>query len=626
MGMFQTLGRTLGLDRRTFWEAVRLGCAAWLAFAIATFLHIENAYWAVMPVWVVSQPARGLLIGRAVFRVVGTLVGAAFGFALMWLDPGPAVVLACLGLWIAGWTAVLHLMRGVHSYGAMLAGMTAAVVLLPSLLHPAHGPALALARVECTLIGVLVVTLVTALWTPRSSVDEFRARLAALAEEVLVTALTMQAPLRGSDERRLLKEIADLQAAAAQVTAGSMSGYRRLRRIDAFIVATLGLLAQLQRHAFAAPSGHPALEEASARAVAQRVLQDGRLDALAPATDRVQDADVRAALRLMMESYAALGAEAEAAGEGHRTLRTVLFSPLADRRKALLLGIFTGISTTLAATIAFLLSSNAGELLALGVCIFGMVMGVLPAPRRMAPLMFCGVLAGVAIATLYRFGIQPHIATPLELVLSLSPFLMLGAFARLSRRTAIPAIDANMCFLLASQAVLPAVTDARDILSGGLALILAAGLATTVVRLLPRNRIGTARRLAQALADDLARLARPDTRGTSDAEQVRRGMMRLSIHLERGSRRGAERRWSLLSALALGETIARLRLRLASAAAPEQAALTDALEALADLRRDPDGAAARLGTITAAHADGDLRVAQAALKALLPVLRIGRSA
>ncbi len=103
-------------------------------------------------------------------------------------------------------------------------------------------------------------------------------------------------------------------------------------------------------------------------------------------------------------------------------------------------------------------------------------------------------------------------------------------------------------------------------------------------------------------------------------------MMRLSIHLERGSRRGAERRWSLLSALALGETIARLRLRLASAAAPEQAALTDALEALADLRRDPDGAAARLGTITAAHADGDLRVAQAALTALLPVLRIGRSA
>ncbi len=146
---------------------------------IATFLHIENAYWAVMPVWVVSQPARGLLIGRAVFRVVGTLVGAAFGFALMWLDPGPAVVLACLGLWIAGWTAVLHLMRGVHSYGAMLAGMTAAVVLLPSLLHPAHGPALALARVECTLIGVLVVTFVTALWTPRSSVEEFRARLAA---------------------------------------------------------------------------------------------------------------------------------------------------------------------------------------------------------------------------------------------------------------------------------------------------------------------------------------------------------------------------------------------------------------------------------------------------------------
>ena len=111
---FSKIGSYLGLDCSGVGYALQLALAAWLALAIASFLHIENAYWAAMPVWVVAQSSRGLLLERGFFRIVGTLVGAAVGFGLMHIPAGPYVVLALLGLWIAFASGFTHLLRGVH--------------------------------------------------------------------------------------------------------------------------------------------------------------------------------------------------------------------------------------------------------------------------------------------------------------------------------------------------------------------------------------------------------------------------------------------------------------------------------------------------------------------------------
>ena len=54
-----------GLDRPVLTRALALALSAWVAFAIATLVHVQNAYWAAMPVWVVAQPVRGVLVERA---------------------------------------------------------------------------------------------------------------------------------------------------------------------------------------------------------------------------------------------------------------------------------------------------------------------------------------------------------------------------------------------------------------------------------------------------------------------------------------------------------------------------------------------------------------------------------
>lgn len=177
--MTARLGSFLGLDRAGLAHALRLAFAAWLAYALAAVLHVENAFWAAMPIWVVSQPARGLLLERGLFRVVGTLLGAAAGFTVLQLDSGPFAALGLLGVWVALQAGLTHLLRGVHAYGATMAGMTAAVVVLPALLRPEHAADLAMARVECTLIGVVMATLVTGFWTPEAPRQEFYGRGAA---------------------------------------------------------------------------------------------------------------------------------------------------------------------------------------------------------------------------------------------------------------------------------------------------------------------------------------------------------------------------------------------------------------------------------------------------------------
>ena len=64
-------------------RAATLAAAAWLAFAIASLLHVEHAFWAAMPTWVLAQSSRGLVIERALFRLLGTLIGAGLGLCIL---------------------------------------------------------------------------------------------------------------------------------------------------------------------------------------------------------------------------------------------------------------------------------------------------------------------------------------------------------------------------------------------------------------------------------------------------------------------------------------------------------------------------------------------------------------
>ena len=93
----------------------------------------------------------------------------------------PYFPLALLGIWVALNAGLTHILRGVHGYGALFSGATAAIVVIPAVLTPGGSLELAMARVECTLIGVSVVTLVTGILTPSSPRNAFYANVRRVA-------------------------------------------------------------------------------------------------------------------------------------------------------------------------------------------------------------------------------------------------------------------------------------------------------------------------------------------------------------------------------------------------------------------------------------------------------------
>ncbi|MBO9542028.1 FUSC family protein [bacterium] len=618
--MIRSLGSKLGLDAAAVQGGLRLAFAAWLAFSIAALLHVQNAYWAAMPIWVVAQSSRGLLLERGLFRLVGTLIGAGVGLGILHVPAAPWLQLALLGIWVGVCGALTHLLQGVRSYGALLGGMTAAIVVLPTVLAPDQSLELALSRIACTLIGVLVVTLVTGLFTPKARRQAFYQRARQLAgDAVAFAADAIGGSQQDELERRILSEMSEIDAAAHMVSAGSLEGSRRLKHVHALVASSLAVMAAgaairarcrrggtvpetlpVQLNALAdqlrsqALSAAPALEMAALRAA------DPLFERLASALDSLVNAE------------AALFADPGETNARSFGKETAYLAPHRDWMLARSTGLVCGAGTFLAAFLGLASGSHVAELAALGVCIFSMVLGAMSTPQAIAPKLFTGIVVGALVATFYRFALQPHIETTAGLILSVAPFLLVGGLARASRRTAIPALDANMCFLLASRAGMPAAS-AGEILSGALALVLGAGVVSAWFMILPRRASKQAEEAARLIRQDLGRMMTRKASLSSEAWHPRtaRQILRLQLHLSRASELGESAPRGLLAALNLGQAIASLQEAARSQDLPPSArsAAEKALNILSLFANDPWGTSDRL--LHRAAALGDSVVSQA---------------
>jgi uncharacterized membrane protein YccC len=556
-------------DRAAVHRALLLALAAMLSFAIAALLHVRNAYWAAMPVWVIGQSARGLLLEKAVFRVIGTLIGAAVGFGLVHLPVSPHLQILLLALWIAVNAGTTHVLRGVHGYGALLAGMTAAVVAIPVLLSPGTlATALVVARVDCTLIGVIVASAVLAFQTPESPLAEFYAEVRAVSAEAVsyaLLALRGRIPDDGREERRILGHISRLDESARLLAAGSVAGYRRLGDVDRLMLGSLSTMAAAR----ALPGGGRI----------DRTILD-RLEALAghlraawtrpfhaPGGGIPAGADP-ALLRLELGISEILAADqvlgrSDSPRAYRPEPRPAGLAPHREWTLAWREGALAGGASFAALALALAVRVPSMGLLALGICIFVMVLGSMPLPQLIAPTLLCGVGSGVLAALFYRLAVQPSVGSTAGLILSILPFVLAGGFFRTHPRFGAAGIDFSMCFMLASQAGMPASHDVARILLDSGALVTAAGLMASLFILLPPRARRQASDAAALIRRDLQRILE---NGTADGQapwRIRgsRQILRLALHLGRAKEVGRRKPLGLLAALNLGQAMTDLQER-----------------------------------------------------------------
>ncbi len=153
---------------RDWFYGARTFAASMIALYIAMLMQMPRPYWAMATVYIVSSPFVGPTSSKALYRAVGTLLGAAAAvlFVPMFVQSPYLLVLV-----IALWTGILlflslHL-RTANSYALMLAGYTLPLIALPVVDNPLAVWDVAEARTEEIFLGIVCAAVVGSMFWPR---------------------------------------------------------------------------------------------------------------------------------------------------------------------------------------------------------------------------------------------------------------------------------------------------------------------------------------------------------------------------------------------------------------------------------------------------------------------------
>jgi uncharacterized membrane protein YccC len=138
--------------------------ASMLALFIAFWATLDDPRWAMLTVFVVSQPDSGLVVAKSFYRMLGTIAGVLVTIALVFaFAQYGELFLASLAAWIAFCCFAARAARNFASYGFQLAGYTAAIVGLPAALEPSGAYPLIVARFTEISVGIACAALVSRL-------------------------------------------------------------------------------------------------------------------------------------------------------------------------------------------------------------------------------------------------------------------------------------------------------------------------------------------------------------------------------------------------------------------------------------------------------------------------------
>ena len=268
--------------------ALRTFAAAMLALSIALWLDMPRPYWAMASVYITSNPLTGATWSKAVYRMLGTLIGAAATIVMVPnLVNAPELLSLAIALWV-GICLYLSLIDGTpRTYVFMLSGYTVALLGFPIISSPELTFDIVSSRVQEIMLGIVCASVVSTLVMPQSVASAITAKADAWladARRLGIDVLTGGGSDQERDNQRMRlaaasAEIDQLNAHLDYEVTASANIARGLRRLRQHMLALLPLLGSIEDRRDALDSD----EETSARMAAicariARWLEDGARD------------------------------------------------------------------------------------------------------------------------------------------------------------------------------------------------------------------------------------------------------------------------------------------------------------------------------------------------------------
>jgi uncharacterized membrane protein YccC len=605
--------------KRTDWIfAIRATIAGLVALSIAYALKLENPQWAMMTVFIVAQPVAGMALAKGLFRLAGTIVGALAALVLVRAgSAGPAAFLAALAVWIGLCTFAASLLRNPESYGAALAGYTAAIISLPAFNQPHLAQELAVARASEIALGIVCAGLASRFFMPQLARDQIAGRLESLIRDLAAYA---EFAFGGADRPTLVRLnrriIAETQAlgemrAYVRLEGPSVAAHgRSVRRTIGYLLSAHSAARMLRLHL---PPPNPALPptRSQLKAVVHELAERGdaldnpgaviaRLQEIAasarstPLSKDVPDR-IGAAARLAMAAEFAdalsgvldgLDAIRHPGRQESEEPRQPALIIHRDRQGALRNAIRAALATSLVAAfwIATQWSDAAGATII--VAVVSSLFASRPAPIRTAFGFFKGTLLSVPFAFVVGQLLLPAFPGFGWFVLFVVPVLVPGALAMANPNftgTATAFAVNFLVFLSPHQKMVYApihfLNQTASILVG---ILLSIGVFWTVLPARPRDSV---LRIVGAIKEDLVRLClheRAPRRSAFESLAYDR-INQLIPFAQRTGSRGEAMLTGSVSAVTIGLEILILRNALPSLPEPVRRDISDFLKRLASL-------------------------------------------
>ena len=160
-------------DREAWIFSLKSFIGAMLALYLSFRLGLPRPFWAPLTAYVVAQPIAGAVRSKALYRVIGTFIGALATVIFIPTFINYSVLMYLVfGVWIGFCLYVSMLDRTPRAYAFMLSGYSVALIALPSLIDVSNLSIssiydVALARVEEITLGITCSALVHSLVFPK---------------------------------------------------------------------------------------------------------------------------------------------------------------------------------------------------------------------------------------------------------------------------------------------------------------------------------------------------------------------------------------------------------------------------------------------------------------------------
>jgi uncharacterized membrane protein YccC len=414
----------------------------WTALAVAYYvgfeLELNSAAGVGTGLLILVGPTQGMVLSKAIYRIVGTLFGAVFAIILTSVfSQDRTMLIAVFSVYMACLVAAGTLLRDFRAYGCILAGYTVALISIADVDAPTATFTAMLDRVAVILLAVLVLAFVSAIFATAESARSLQSKLRLATKDIVALALAtldQRVPPDPSQCVAMSARLMPLRSEIGFATPELLDGWARAKGARSALLGLFEAISAIQavglglRNMPAASSTvDNAISIVRAAIVAQR--PEKRLADIDALTHRameagvlnIEEAYVLDRCKFMIEVFRDIRDGLLSSRVGRLPRRSVSLPVHQDYIAAVLNGLRVGLAVGIVGLLAVLSGLPGANLMILGTIVFVSLGSVLHDPLAMGRAALLMTPAVIVTGTIYDFLIFPSISEYPLFIISLAP-------------------------------------------------------------------------------------------------------------------------------------------------------------------------------------------------------------